>query len=115
MIFMKTPFKLLAVAILAGGSMFAQTRFSVGINIGTPRYYAPPPVYSVAPAYNPYYMPPMPGPGYTWVSGYWNHAPRRAWVAGYWRAPVRYYAAPRYYNSYRYAPRGRGNAYGHRR
>ena len=114
MIFMKTPFKLLAVAILAGGSMFAQTHFSIGIGIGTPRYYAPAPVYSVAPAYNPYYMPPMPAPGYTWVQGYWTPAPHRAWVAGYWRAPYRYYAAPRY-NTYRYAPRGRGHAYGYRR
>jgi len=57
---MKTPFKLLAVAILAGGSMFAQTHFSIGIGIGTPRYYAPAPVYSVAPAYNPYYVAPPP-------------------------------------------------------
>jgi hypothetical protein len=92
--------------------MFAQTHFSIGIGIGTPRYYAPAPVYSVAPPYNPYYMPPMPAPGYTWVAGYWTPAPHPAWVAGYWRAPYRYYAAPRY--NYRYAPRGRGYAYGHR-
>ncbi len=93
--------------------MFAQTRFSIGIGIGTPRYYAPAPVYAVAPAYDPYYMPPMPAPGYTWVDGYWT--PRRTWVAGYWRPPVRYYAAPRYYPAYRYSYRGRGYAYGHRR
>ncbi len=63
--------KLLALALLAGGSMFAQTRFSFGINIGerapgyyAPRYYAPAPAYVVArPAY--------PGPGYVWVDGYW--------------------------------------------
>lgn len=90
--------------------MFAQTRFSIGIGVGAPRYYAPPPVYSVAPAYDPYYAPPIPGPGYTWVGGYWT--PQRRWVAGYWRAPGRYYAAPR---SYRYAPRGRGYAYEYRR
>jgi hypothetical protein len=104
---MKTPFKLLAVAILAGGSMFAQTRFSVGINIGTPRYYPPPPVAYSAPVYDPYYAPPMPGPGYTWVQGYWTPAPHRRWVTGYWRAPYRHYAAPRYYN--------RARVYGYRR
>jgi len=112
---MKTPFKLLAVAILAGGSMFAQTRFSIGIGIGTPRYYAPPPVYyAPAPAYDPYYVPAIPGPGYSWVAGYWTPAPHRRWVAGYWRAPSRYYAAPRYYNGHRLAPGGRGYAYGRR-
>jgi len=96
---MKSIKKALALALLAGGSMFAQTRFSIGIGIGTPapRYYAPR-AYAVAPVYDPYYMPPAPGPGYTWIAGYWG--PRRAWVPGYWRAPVygrRVYAAPRYY------------------
>ena len=107
---MKTALKLVAMTILAGGAMFAQTRFSIGIHIGTPRYYAPP-VYSVAPVYNPYYVPPIPGPGYTWVQGYWTPAPHRVWIGGYWRAPVRVYSAPRYYNAYR----GRGHAYGRRR
>ena len=37
---MKT--KLLAVMLLAGGSLFAETRFSIGVGIGTPAYYAPP-------------------------------------------------------------------------
>ena len=95
---MKSIKKALALALLAGGSMFAQTRFSIGIGIGTPapRYYAP--RAYVAPVYDPYYMPPAPGPGYTWIAGSWG--PRRAWVPGYWRAPVygrRVYAAPRYY------------------
>src|SRR5260370_912790 len=37
--------KLLALVLLAGGSLFAETRFSVGINIGgyAPGYYPPPP------------------------------------------------------------------------
>ena len=97
---MKTTFKILAVTILAAGSMFAQTRFSIGIHIGTPRYYAPP-VRVVVPAYGPYYRPPIPGPGYTWIQGYWTPAPHRVWVAGYWRAAHRIYVAPRHRNVYR--------------
>src|SRR5882757_8383268 len=99
---MTTKFKLLAVALIAGGSMFAQTRLSIGVGIG-PSYaqgYYPPP------AYVDQYRPPCPGPDYTWVDGYWG--PRNVWVAGFWRAPLypRYrveprYVAPRYYNSYR--------------
>jgi len=57
---MKT--KLLAMMLLAGGSMFAQTRFSVGIGFNQPA-----PVYASN-------IPPCPGPGYTWLNGYW-HAP----------------------------------------
>jgi hypothetical protein len=57
---MKT--KLLAMMLLAGGSMFAQTRFSVGIGFNQPaRVYAS-------------NIPPCPGPGYTWLNVYW-HAP----------------------------------------
>jgi hypothetical protein len=56
---MKT--KLLAMLLLAGGSMFAQTRFSIGIGIGGPvqGYYVPPPSYA--------YVAPYPGDGFYWV------------------------------------------------
>jgi hypothetical protein len=91
---MKT--KLLVLALLAGGSMFAQTRFSFGINIGgrAPGYYAPVPAYVDA-------RPPYPGPGFTWVDGYWaQNYGRNVWVAGYWtRVPYERayrYEAPRY-------------------
>jgi hypothetical protein len=95
--------KLLAVALIAGGTMFAQTRLSIGVGVGAgyaPGYYAPP-------AYAAQYQPPCPGPDYTWVDGYWG--PQNVWVGGFWRAPYvnsyrvapRYYAPPRYYNSYR--------------
>jgi hypothetical protein len=130
---MKTQIRLLALAVLAGGIMFAQTRFSVGIGIGGGGYnqgYYPPP------AYQQQYVPVMPGPGYVWVDGYW--APQRGrnvWIAGFWQAPyisgyrmAPRYVGPRYYNSYRgydrgyskhgnghYDYRGRGNSYGHRR
>ncbi len=76
---MKT--KLLALALLAGSSMFAQTRFSIGVHIGgyNPGYYAPAPYPYVAD------RPPCPGPDYSWTDGYWVEGPGRgAWVNGYW-------------------------------
>ena len=63
---MKTKLGVLAVALIAGGTMFAQTRLSIGVGVGGfgPGYY-PPPAYSQ-------YVPPCPGPGYSWVDGYWG-------------------------------------------
>ena len=88
---MKT--KLLAMMLLAGGSMFAQTRFSVGIGFNQPA-----PVYASN-------IPPCPGPGYTWVDGYWSqNYGRPTWVAGYWNAPVfsaGFGFAPRFDNHFR--------------
>ena len=89
---MKT--KLLVLVLLAGGSMFAQTRFSFGINFGgrAPGYYAPVPAYADE-------RPPYPGPGFRWVDGYWaQNYGRNVWVAGYWtRLPYGgYQIAPRY-------------------
>src|ERR1041385_8347373 len=82
---MKT--KLLALALLAGGSMFAQTRFSIGVGVG-PSY--PAPVYA--------YRAPRPGPDFVWVEGHWVRAGfRNRWIPGYWtRQPYRsgYYSAP---------------------
>ena len=56
---------------------------------------APPPVPSYA-----YQRPPMPGPGYYWVDGYWNFmGGRYSWVGGYWTIPPyagTYWVAPRY-------------------
>ncbi len=63
---MKT--KLLAMALLAGSSMFAETRFSIGINVGgygRGYYAAAPPAYFVE-------RPPCPGPDYFWADGYWH-------------------------------------------
>lgn len=105
-------------------------------------------VYAPAPPPMPRYAynrPPMPGPGFYWVDGYWNRVgPRYVWVNGFWGRPPYaggYWVAPRYtggrfflgfwggggsnYNrgfvqSYRPDYRfkgnnGRGNAYGRRR
>ncbi len=72
--------KLLALALLTGGSLFAETHFSFGIGIGGygPGYYAPPPP--------PVYVAPYPGSGYEWVDGYWfSNGPRYAWRPGYWQ------------------------------
>ena len=81
---MKT--KLLAMALLTGGAMFAQTRVSIGFGVGGygPGAYAPVPSYQQV-------IPPCPGPGYSWVDGY--YAPqqgRNVWVQGYWSAPRTY-------------------------
>jgi len=75
---MKT--KLVVAMLLAGSSMFGETHFSIGIGVGGYGYAAPPVVA---------YAPPCPGPGYTWVAGYWDQAgSRRYWRDGYWAAPV---------------------------
>ena len=99
---MKTKLRLLAVALIAGGTMFAQTRLSVGIGVGGygPGYY-PPPAYGQ-------YMPPCPGPGYIWADGYWQ----RPYVNSYRVAPR--YVEPRFYNSYRGFDRNRGYDNGYR-
>ena len=96
--------KLLALALLAGGSMFAQTRFSVGVNIGGygPGYYAP--------AQARFIRPPYPGPGYVWVPGHWAaNRFSRMWVPGHWSRPYGYRSqvAPRY-NSPGYYSNDRG-------
>jgi hypothetical protein len=77
---MKT--KLIVLAVVAAGSMFAGPRFSVGIGVGgyAPRYYQPAPAYVVE-------QPPCPGPGYSWVAGYYGG---NSWTPGYWAPPVRY-------------------------
>jgi len=77
---MKT--KLLAMMLLAGGTtMFAQTRFSVGVNVGG----AGAGFFQSAPPPN-YFVPTRPGSDYFFVDGYWaqDHR-RRHWVAGFWQ------------------------------
>jgi hypothetical protein len=91
--------KLLAMMLLAGGSMFAQTQFSIGIGFGGhgAGFYQPPPSYASN-------IPPCPGPDYTWVDGYWSqNYGRSTWVAGYWnRQPFSsdYEVAPRFDNRF---------------
>lgn len=71
---MKT--KLLAVMLLTGGAMFAQSRFSIGIDIGGrgAGYYQPPPSYVIVDSDWPRTY------GHNrWGNGYWN---RRAFPRG---------------------------------
>jgi hypothetical protein len=110
---MKT--KLAVLMLLASSSMFAASHFSIGVNIGGygygpgyGGYYIatpppPPPVY--------YYAPPRPGPGYTWISGYYYPVGARyQWRAGYWtRPPYRNarWVGPRYERGRYYGGRWR--------
>jgi hypothetical protein len=68
--------KVMALLLLAAGSIFGQV--SIGIRIGPP---PPPRVVRV--------LPPSPGPGYSWIAGYWypvgNHY---KWHNGYWTRPA---------------------------
>ena len=96
--------KLLALVFLAGtaSSMFASPRAVVGVRVGYPYAPAPGAMYAAPPApVVTAYAPPMPGPGYTWVGGYWRPAgPRYAWHAGYWARPPyahAYWVGPRYF------------------
>src|SRR5712675_404713 len=98
---MKT--KLLAIMLLAGSSMFAETRAGIGIGLGGygAGFYQPPPSYASR-------IPPCPGPDYAWVDGYWsqNHG-RKTWVAGYWnRQPFNggHQVAPRFDNHFNNTP-----------
>jgi len=66
--------KILAIAMIAAGSLFAQV--SLGIRIGPP----PPPRVVVRPA--------APGAGFVWVDGYWYPVSGHyRWHNGYWTRP----------------------------
>ena len=71
--------KAMAVMMLLAGGLMAAPRVSVGIGFGVPA-----PVVMARPA--------CPGPGYTWVDGY--YAPNRVWIAGYWAPPAVVTVAP---------------------
>ena len=67
--------KLVAVILLAAGSMFGQVSF--GIRLGQP---PAPRVVRVRPR--------APGPDYIWVDGYWiPQGNRYSWHDGYWTRP----------------------------
>ena len=76
--------KAMAVMMLLAGGLFAAPRVSVGIGFGVPA-----PVAVVRPA--------CPGPGYTWVDGYYGPS---GFVAGYWAPPAVVRVAP-HYNHFR--------------
>jgi hypothetical protein len=106
---MKT--RLMALMLMAGGAMFAQTGVSIGVQIG------PRPVYGYAPPAVVDYRPPCPGPGYVWIDGYRDGY--GAWFDGYWALPPyvgAYWISPRfvgrsYYPGYWNGPRYTGRSY----
>jgi hypothetical protein len=65
--------KTIAVLMLLAGGLMAAPRVTIGIGFG-----APAPVVVARPV--------CPGPGYTWVDGY--YAPTGGFVAGYWAPPT---------------------------
>ncbi|HEX4273778.1 MAG TPA: YXWGXW repeat-containing protein [Bryobacteraceae bacterium] len=83
--------KLLALAFVMAGSLFAQV--SLGIRIGPP---PAPRVVRVRPV--------APGPGFTWVEGYWYPVSGRyRWHEGYWSRPPyagAHWVAPRHDGHY---------------
>ncbi len=95
--------KLFALVLLAGASAFAGPRVFVGVGVG---YAAPVVAYGPPPAPIVAYAPPAPGPGYSWVAGYYAPVgPRWAWRPGYWARPPyahAYWVAPRYYGGRSY-------------
>jgi hypothetical protein len=64
--------KTIAVMMLLGGGLFAAPQIRVGIGFG-----APAPIEVARPA--------CPGPGYTWVDGYYANGGS---TAGYWAPPA---------------------------
>src|SRR5215467_3127477 len=89
---MKT--KLMGLLLVAGGSLFVQSHFTIGVQFGAPGYYRPAPI-APAPVVVAY-RPPCPGAGYVWVDGYYDGYGN--WLDGYW-------ALPPYAGAYRVAPR----------
>ncbi len=100
---MKT--KLMALMLMAGGTLFAGTHVAIGVRIGGP-------VVVPAPVAVNVYRPPCPGPGYVWIDGYYDQFGN--WYAGYWALPPyagAYWMAPRFnggrfYAGYWTGPRG---------
>jgi hypothetical protein len=85
---MKT--KLMAMALLAGSSLFAAPSVAIGVGIGVP--VVPAPVVVAPPPFA--YVPPCPGPGYVWIGGSWVFRGSPVVVRpGYFHAPV--YHGPR--------------------
>lgn len=98
---------LIATLVLMAGGLFAQNGGGYGPGYDDGQYdpgyndqgyvaQAPP----VAPMYRYQQLPPMPGPGFVWIDGYWSFMRGRyVWVGGYWTRPPfvgGYWRAPRY-------------------
>ena len=116
---MKQTRWLLCFFLLAGASLFADTRISVGVAFGHPGYwyYPPPPPVGVyyVPAPTVIYVPAYPGPGYTWVEGYWHRrGPRYHWRNGYWDRPAHRVKYLKWKKPRHWKERGRSDYRNHR-
>jgi hypothetical protein len=80
----------LALALAGTSSAYARDSFSIGLNVGGPAYYGPPPVVYYRPAppvvyypapgyYNHYYAPRAYYRPYYAPRPYYNHGPRGGW------------------------------------
>lgn len=109
---------LVGATALAAGSARAESRVSIGVNIGSPGYYPPAPVVVAPPTV--VYAPP-PAVIVAPPRGYWKEVPVKVWVperwvvrTNRWGRPERY-CEPGYY-TYRtdrvwIADRGHGHGY----
>ena len=99
--------RLMALMLMAGGALFAETRVAIGVQIGRPA-----PVVVPAPVAVSVYRPPCPGPGYVWIAGYYDEFGN--WYEGYWALPPyagAYWVAPRFAGRHFYAGYWRGPRY----
>jgi hypothetical protein len=84
--------KLAILFLVVAATAFARGRFFVGFGFGgwgpVAPYPAPYIAYAPPPAPVVTYAPPVyPGPGYTWIGGYYYPVgPRWVWRPGYWGA-----------------------------
>jgi len=88
--------KLIALMLVAGGSLFAESRFSISIGGYGPGYYAPPPVY-YAPA-RPHVLYRSYGPyDRGWGgAGYWGESPERQHRRAEWYGLQNHHQKERY-------------------
>lgn len=110
----------IAVVSLVGVLGFtppASAGVRVGIGIGLPVFFPPPPLRAEV-VYR------SPGPGYAWVNGYWDWRPairNYVWVGGRWAQPGfrdAFWVGPRFVGGRYYAGywgHGRGGFRGHER
>ena len=82
----------MALMLMSGGALFAETHVAIGVQIGRPA-----PVVVPAPVAVHVYRPPCPGPRYVWIEGYYDESGN--WYEGYWALRPyagAYWVAPRF-------------------
>lgn len=78
---MKQRFGMIATLATLTAATAANAQVAVNAQFGATVQVAPPAAINEA-------QPPSPGPGYTWVAGYWSYnGSRYVWTAGHWEQP----------------------------